>query len=203
MMGTAVTRQTSPSSRLGRKAVLVGIVVTVILAAAALLVEGCSDRVSEARNAELAGDFKTAEALYQEQLQSDANDLDALKGLAGVLYLERRWDEALPFQKKAIALDTKEAQIRVELGFNYLNHQNAPAEAVTVLKEACALEPTAQYLGFLAQAQMAARGPERGGGDSPQGRGGRQDLRPGVHASDLPSRGAGQDGRGGRDARES
>ncbi len=41
----------------------------------------------------------------------------------------------------------------MELGFNYLNHQNAPAEAVTVFQEACALEPTAQYLSFLAQAQ--------------------------------------------------
>ena len=44
----------------------------------------------------------------------------------------------------------------MELGFNYLNHQNAPAEAVAVLQEACAIEPTAQYLSFLAQAQVAA-----------------------------------------------
>jgi Tfp pilus assembly protein PilF len=155
MKCTAATRQTIPGIRPGHKTVLVGIVVTVILAAAALLVAGCSDRVSEARDAELAGDFQTAEALYQGQLQSDADDVDALRGLSGVLYMEHKWDEALPIQKKTIALDTKEAQVRVELGFNYLNHQNSPAEAVAVFKEACALLPTAQYLGFLAQAQMA------------------------------------------------
>jgi tetratricopeptide (TPR) repeat protein len=155
MTGMAATRQTKTCGMAGRKAVLFGIVVTVILAAAALLIAGCSDRVSEARDAELAGDLKTAEALYLEQLQSDPDDLAAVKGLAEILYLERRWDEALPFQKKAITLDTKEAQIRVELGFNYLNHQNAPAEAVTVFQEASMIEPTAQYLSFLAQAQLA------------------------------------------------
>ncbi len=64
--------------------------VTVILAAVALLVGGMLDRVSEAQDAELAGDLKTAEALYKEQLQSDPDDLAAIKGLAGILYVQRQ-----------------------------------------------------------------------------------------------------------------
>lgn len=154
-MTTAATVQTSIGSRVGRLNVLAGTVVIVVLAAVALLVAGCSDLVSRAQDAESAGDLKTAEALYQEQLQSDPDDLSAIKGLAGILYMERRWNEALPVQQKATTLDAREAQIRVELGFNYLNHQDAPANAVAALLEACALEPTAQYFSFLAQAQVA------------------------------------------------
>jgi predicted Zn-dependent protease len=135
------------------------------LAAAALMVVillgllaacGGPDRVTEARQAEQAGDLNAALALYQELLQSHPDHVEAVKGAAGILYVQRRWDEALPMQERAAALDPKEAQIRVELGFNYLNHQDDPAGAVAVFEEASELEPTAQHLSFLAQAQLAA-----------------------------------------------
>ena len=87
-------------------------------------------------------------------MNTHPGDLTAIKGLAGIFYVQRKWDEALPYQEKAVELDPREVQIRVELGFNYLNHQGEPAEAVRVLQEAVALEPTAKCLGFLAQAQL-------------------------------------------------
>ena len=113
-------------------------------------------RVAEAQKAEQAGDLSSAATLYQERLKTHPDDLTAVKALAGIFYIERKWDEALPFQEKAVALDPKESQIRVELGFNYLNHQSRPADAVRVLQEAATIEPTAKYLAFLAQAQAAA-----------------------------------------------
>jgi tetratricopeptide (TPR) repeat protein len=67
-----------------------------------------------------------------------------------------RFDEALPIQEKIAALDPKDAQIRVELGFNYLSHQDRPADAVTVFEEAVQLERSAKHMTFLAQAYSVA-----------------------------------------------
>jgi predicted Zn-dependent protease len=126
-----------------------------LVALVAMFAGGCSNSLSQAQKAEQSGDLSSAGTLYLAWLQTHPNDLAAMKALAAVYYVERKWDEALPWQQKAVALDPKEARIRVELGFNYLSHQNDPAKAVEVMKEAVALEPTAQYLGFLAQAQEA------------------------------------------------
>ena len=131
-------------------------VAMVLVLALAAFATGCSNDVSDALKAEQAGDLGTAATLYQEDLKAHPDDLAAIKGLAGILYMERRWDEALPVQEKAVAMDPKEAQIRVELGFNYLNHQNAAVKAVVVFKEASKLQYTAQYLGFLAQSELVA-----------------------------------------------
>ena len=139
-----------------RRAVITMIVTVMLLVAAAAVAAGCSNPASEARKAEQAGDLTTAVSLYQAQLKAHPDDLQAVKALAGILYVERRWNDALPLQEKAVAMDPKEARIRVELGFNYLNHQNAADKAVTVFHEASDLEHTAQYLGFLAQAQTVA-----------------------------------------------
>jgi Tfp pilus assembly protein PilF len=133
------------------------LVVLLLLAFVVLSASACSNSLSEAQKAEQAGDVSSATTLYQEWLKTHPDDLTAIKALAGIFYVERKWDEALPFQEKAVALDPREAQIRVELGFNYLNHQSKPAEAVRVLQEATVLEPTAKYLAFLAQAQLAVR----------------------------------------------
>jgi tetratricopeptide (TPR) repeat protein len=143
-------------TRKPRRAVVAALLTIVVLATAGAVATGCSNSISEAQKAEEAGDLTVASSLYQKQLDAHPNDLRAVKGLAGILYVERRWNEALPLQEKAVAMDPKEARIRVELGFNYLNHQSAAAKAVTVLEEATVLEHTAQHLGFLAQAQMAA-----------------------------------------------
>jgi Tfp pilus assembly protein PilF len=132
------------------------IAAVVLFVIVGILLTGCSGDLAGAQKAAEAGDMGAASSLYQKQLQAHPNDLGALKGLAGILYVERRWNEALPVQEKVVALDAKEAQIRVELGFNYLNHQDAAGKAVVVFREAAALEHTAQHLGFLAQAEMAA-----------------------------------------------
>jgi predicted Zn-dependent protease len=130
-------------------AILAALVGIMVLAA------GCSNTLSQAEQAEHNGDVAGATALYQEWLKTHPDDLTAVKALAGIFYVERKFDEALPMEEKAVSLDPKEVQIRVELGFNYLNHQNQAAKAVAVLQEAVALEGTAENLGFLAQGQMA------------------------------------------------
>lgn len=117
----------------------------------------CSDDVlTKARKAEQNGDFQTAVALYREHLAEDPENLEAVKGLAVTLYLLGDYDGALPLQEKAMALDPRDAQIRLELGFNYLNHQDDPGRAADAFAEAAALESTSKVLTFLAQAQMAA-----------------------------------------------
>ncbi len=116
---------------------------------------GCSNELSRAAKAEQAGDLTTAVSLYRNRLEASPDDLEAIKALSAILYMEREWDEALPVQERAITLDPNEAQIRVELGFNYLNHQGQAAKAVAVLLEAAVLEPGAKHLCFLAQAQLA------------------------------------------------
>jgi tetratricopeptide (TPR) repeat protein len=93
-----------------------------LLAVILLVATACSNDMSQAKKAEQAGDLTSAISLYQERLKASPHDLEAIKALAAIFYLQQRWDEALPMQEKAIALDPKEAQIRVELGFNYLNH---------------------------------------------------------------------------------
>ena len=89
-------------------------------------------------------------------LKSEPDDTEALTGSAVCLMLLKRYDEALAVQERLAQLNPNDAQIRVELGFNYLNHQSRPADAVRVLGEAAKLDPSAKNLCFLAQAQEAA-----------------------------------------------
>jgi tetratricopeptide (TPR) repeat protein len=124
-----------------------------MLMAGGAYLTGCGDLLSQAAELNRQGDLPGAEALYGKILAEDPEDLGALNGLAIDLMLQKRYDEALPLQERIVALDSKDAQMRVELGFNYLNHQGLPQRAVDVLAQAVALEPTAKYLTFLAQAQ--------------------------------------------------
>ena len=133
-----------------------GIVLFALLLMLGLSAAGCSNLLSQAQKADKAGDVKSAVALYQERLKEAPDDLAALRGLAVDLYMMSEFDEALPVQEKVVALDAKDSQTRVELGFNYLNHQDDAVKAVAVLGEAAALEPAAKYLTFLAQAEIAA-----------------------------------------------
>jgi len=121
----------------------------------------CTDPLSEARALEKKGDLEGAVALYREILANSPKDLEALSGLAVDLLQLKRYDEALSLQETIVALDPKDALTRVELAFNYLNHQTQPAKAVKYLAEAVALQPSAKNLSFLAQAQTAA-------GDAPK-----------------------------------
>jgi Tfp pilus assembly protein PilF len=73
-----------------------------------------------------------------------------------MLYVSGDFDGALAYQERVAALDPKEVQMRLELGFNYLNHQDRASDAVRVLAEAVALEPSAKNLTFLAQSQFVS-----------------------------------------------
>lgn len=115
----------------------------------------CSNAHADAASAIRQGDVAGAEALYRGLLSKDEADLEALEGLAVALVLQQKWDEALLVQEHLVAADSTNAQIRVELGFNYLNHQDRADDAVLVFKEASILDPTAKNMTFLAQAQKA------------------------------------------------
>jgi protein O-GlcNAc transferase len=117
---------------------------------------GCSDAQATADALVKRGDLAGAEAIYSELVATNSTDIDALNGLAMTLMLEHRFDEALPLEERVIAADPKDVQTRVELGFNYLNHQGRPDDAVRVLKEAVVLDGSAKNLTFLAQAQATA-----------------------------------------------
>ena len=133
-------------------AVLVALALGLSLALAAL---GCSDDVSKADALVGRGDPAGAEALYRAALASNPDDLKALDGLAVALTLQHENDEALPIQERVVAADPKDAQTRIELGFNYLNYQHRSADAVRVLGEAVAIDGSAKARTFLAQAQIA------------------------------------------------
>ena len=130
-----------------------------MMASVASLLAGCTDGLAMARAAEEAGDPKTAIQLYREHIEQEPEDREALGSLAVLLSLSGDFDGALPIQERVVALDPDDAQTRIELGFNYLNHQDEPAKAAAVMAEAVDLDPTAKNLAFLAQAQNAAGNP--------------------------------------------
>jgi tetratricopeptide (TPR) repeat protein len=115
----------------------------------------CSSQLTQARALEKEGDLEGAVALYREILADNPEDIVALNGLALDLLQLKRYDEALPVEETIVALDPKDVLTRVELAFNYLNHQKQPAKAVKYLAQAVALQPSAKNLTFLAQAQIS------------------------------------------------
>ncbi|MBN1630510.1 MAG: tetratricopeptide repeat protein [Thermoleophilia bacterium] len=139
---------------MNRYARLTAAIITIVMLL--VLASGCSDELSRADALAAEGDLPGAEAAYREALLDETEDLEALNGLAVLLMLQRKFDEALPIQERIVAADPEDAQTRVELGFNYLNHQERPDDAVCVFEEAAALEGTAQRFTFLAQAQREA-----------------------------------------------
>jgi tetratricopeptide (TPR) repeat protein len=124
---------------------------TIVCCALGLL--GCSDPMNDALTFEKQGNLTAALAIYTNVLASDPEDTRALRGSAVILMMAGRYDEALVAQEQLVKLDPSDAQTRVELGFNYLNHQDRPQDAVQVLGEAVALEASARNLCYLAQAQ--------------------------------------------------
>ncbi len=117
---------------------------------------GCSGARAEAEGALRQGDPARAEAIYRQMLSDNEADLEALKGLAVTLFLQQKYGEALAVQEQVVAADALDVQTRLELGFNYLNHQDRAEDAVTVFEEAAALDGSSKILTFLAQAQEAA-----------------------------------------------
>lgn len=124
-------------------------------------VMGCGGKMAAARDLENRGDLQGAVAIYRAALEEDPDDLEALSGAAVGLSLLGLYDEALALQERLVSLDPGDVQTRIELGFNYLNHQNRPLDAAAVMSEAVALQPTAKNLTFLAQAQMACGDTEK------------------------------------------
>ncbi len=117
---------------------------------------GCGDDLGDARDLEKAGDWEGALAVYQRVLTERPDDVKAFSGAAVALMVLQRYEEALAYQEQVVAADPSDGQTRIELGFNYLNHQDRPSDAARVFEEAVALEPTAKNLTFLAQAQKGA-----------------------------------------------
>lgn len=137
-----------------RLILLLTIIATGIFLSAAL--SACSGNLEEAKHLDGQGDIKAAIAAYRSVLEKDPDNLQALSGLGADLFASQQFDQALPIEEKTVRLDAGDAQTRVELGFNYLNHQNRATDAVKVLSEAVKIKGTAKNLSFLAQAQSAA-----------------------------------------------
>ncbi len=139
-------------SLLGLPAVAAVACVLLVVGAAAA---GCGGGLDRAQAREAEGDLAGAVTEYRNLLAGEPENLDALSGLAVALVMLQRWDEALAVQERVVALDADDTQTRTELGFNYLNHQDRPADAVRVFREAAVIEPSGKHLAFLAQAQIA------------------------------------------------
>jgi len=129
--------------------------VALLLVTAATLT-ACSGPADEGRELEAQGDIAGAVSLYEEALLEDPDGVEILTALGADLMLLGKYDEALPVQERVISLDQNDVQTRIELGFNYLNHQDRAEDAARVLGQAVSLDPTAQHLTFLAQAQIVS-----------------------------------------------
>ena len=130
--------------------------VVVVLTVLATLLTACGGPAAEALDLERQNDYEGAVSIYKDALQGDPDNVEMLAALAADLMLLGRYDEALLFQERVVALDPNDVQTRVELAYNYLNHQDRAADAVRVFGQAAALDPTAQHLTFLAQAQIVS-----------------------------------------------
>jgi Tfp pilus assembly protein PilF len=148
--GMRLERQARLERRLRQLFVMIALMVV------AVILTSCGSLAAEAQSLENKGDLKGAVAVYREALRHDPNDVNVLAHLGSDLMLLGNFDEALPIQERVVALDPKDVQTRVELAFNYLNHQNQPAKAVQHLTQAVAVDPSAKNLTFLAQAQIKA-----------------------------------------------
>lgn len=132
-----------------------GLAALAVLCATVGISVGCSGPADQGRELEQAGDLEGAILYYEAALREDPDDVELLAALASDLALLGRHDQALPVQERVVELDHEDVQTRLELGFNYLNHQkDRAADAVRILSEAALLEPTAQHLTFKAQAQI-------------------------------------------------
>jgi tetratricopeptide (TPR) repeat protein len=118
----------------------------------ALVVTGCAGVLESGRELEKSGDLLSAVQVYKDALRSDPTNVEILASLGSDLMLLGKFDEAMIIQEKTIHLNPKDTQTRIELGFNYLNHQGRSADSVRVLREAVRIETSAKTLTFLAQA---------------------------------------------------
>ena len=150
-------REVRESGVLEKARVVARVVLTAIVAVLCCsIVVGCADSLSEARDLEAGNDWNGALAVYQEVLEGEPDNIEALSGAAVALQLLGRFDDALSYQELVVEKDPTDVLTRIELGFNYLNHQDRPYDAASVMAEAVELEPSAKHHVFLAQALEAA-----------------------------------------------
>lgn len=83
---------------------------------------------------------------YLQVLEKDPHDKEVMERASVCLLQLQRYNEALVLQERLVFLEPDNAQVRIELGFNYLNHQERPAEAAKVLGEAAELEPSIVFV---------------------------------------------------------
>jgi tetratricopeptide (TPR) repeat protein len=72
--------------------------------------------IKEARTLERQGRTAEAEALYRERLQKQPDDLEALEGLAVLVFQQGRADAAVPLFERVVALRPESARSHANLG---------------------------------------------------------------------------------------
>jgi tetratricopeptide (TPR) repeat protein len=143
-------------SRPKRSLILLALCAFVAVALVALLVGGSESHLAKAASLETEGLFEEASESYRLHLLDEPDSLDALRGLAITLAVTGRFDEALDFQRRVCEADSSDAQTRVELALNYLNHQGRPDEAVGAMLEAVAVDPSPRNRALAGQVLIAA-----------------------------------------------
>lgn len=108
-------------------------------------------RLRTAQKLEQLGRVDEANKLYRAILDESPCELEALRALSANLMIAGAWDAALPYQQMLIALDPYDSQTRVELAFNYNNHQDSPSLGLKYMREAVYIDPSPRNLTFLAQ----------------------------------------------------
>ncbi len=142
------------AARIRRTACALSVAVVAVLIMVGI--GACSDPLADGWDLIQAGDMAAAVATYRESLAKNAGDVKALSGLAVALMPQGEYEEALDIQERVIIADLADVQTRMELGFNYLSHQERAIDAVRVPSEAVELDGSARNLTFLAQAQERA-----------------------------------------------
>ncbi|HUB24702.1 MAG TPA: tetratricopeptide repeat protein [Tepidisphaeraceae bacterium] len=87
-----------------------------------------------------SGDLPGAEKIYRQILTTDPNDLDALYLLAQVSLQAGRGEEALKLIRRAIAIDSRVAELHQVLG-SILESRNELDHAIDAHRQALALNP--------------------------------------------------------------
>ncbi len=96
--------------------------------------------LDEALQAHQLGDFKTAKALYQNLLNENPNNLQALQGL-GILHAqEKQFDQAYLYIESALKLEANNASLWSNLG-NIEKHRGNFEKATSAFQKALELMP--------------------------------------------------------------
>jgi tetratricopeptide (TPR) repeat protein len=79
---------------------------------------------------------------WQDLAKVDPEDNDIPTNLSTLLFAEKRFEEAVPYLEKAVALQPKRAVLLIQLGTAYL-HSNQDEKAIGVFDKAMQLDPGA------------------------------------------------------------